>query len=62
MLFVKYYIKNKYINIIIYNKSQFIINIIYNEYFIKNQYNWLFIKYSFREILYEIGLIKLKKK
>ena len=38
MLYVKYFIKNKYIKILIYDKNKNG-NILYNEFFIKNQFN-----------------------
>ena len=60
MLYVKYFIKNKYIKILIYDKNKNG-NILYNEFFIKNQFNWFFIKNSIKEFLYEVGLIKFKK-
>lgn len=60
MLFVKYNVKNKYVRILIYNKNSK--GILYNEFFIKNNLNWINFKNSILEFLYEGGLLKLKKK
>lgn len=58
MLHVKYYIKKKYISILIYHKKY---GIIFNHLFLKNTFNWIYNKNYILEFLFEIGLLKFKK-
>jgi len=58
MLYVKYYIKKKYISIILYHKKY---GILLNNLFFKNTFNWIYNKNQIKEFLYEVGLIKFKK-
>jgi len=59
MILVKYKIKKKYINILIYNKQD--TGILYTEFFKKTKFNLIFMKNSVYEFLYETGLLKIKK-
>jgi hypothetical protein len=58
MLHVKYYIKKKYISIILYHKKY---GILFNHVFFKNTFNWVYNKNYITEFLFEVGLIKFKK-
>ncbi len=59
MLKYYYYVTNKYIYIYIYVKITKNLNyLLYQGFFFKHTVNWIIFCNSFKEFLYEVGLIK----